>query len=153
MDIYLDLELVKLLVLVVLEFTEINNMDGFTPEFKILWDTEVKAHIKKCTPEFTILCTLPGLPEEMQKAALNKLQEKGYVDVMAQYFIGRMVGAVEHALADDRKDLGFIQSFSQIHGTLNDKDYWENFPNKETEEAKNLLKLRDYINRLAEMVR
>lgn len=127
-----------------------NNMTVFKPEFKTLWDTKVRAQVQKCSPEYERLMGLPeDLSEEDAKTLAEELLTK-YHDPYGQQFIGALVWAVEHALADDRKDLNFINSFFQIHGVLNDPGFWEAAfgEDPECEEAKNYALLKDYMNQL-----
>ena len=130
-------------------------MNGFPPEFATLWDAEVKPHIiNNCTPEYAALKNLPNLSEAEQKKEVQRIVDAGYHDFVGQLFIGDLVGAVEHALADDRIDLNFINSFYQVYGVLNDEDYWQhNYAgDPDGQETMNIAKLREYINQLARMI-
>jgi hypothetical protein len=129
-------------------------MSQFKKEFSVLWDTEVKKQIQKCTPEYETLRKMDNVSEADAKILYEEIQAKGYHDVYGQYVIGNLIWVVEHALADDRLDLNFISTFSQIRGTLNDDEYWGNVFGVEIEcdEAKELMKLRDYINLLGDMI-
>jgi hypothetical protein len=126
------------------------SMSGFKSEFKVLWDTKVKAQVEKCSPEYERLMTLPkNLSEEAAKALAEELTAK-YHDPYGQQFIGALVWAVEHALADDRKDLNFLNSFFQIHGVLNNEGFWQAAfgDDLECEEALNYKALKEYMNQL-----
>ncbi|MDD2299472.1 MAG: hypothetical protein PHN69_04450 [Candidatus Pacebacteria bacterium] len=130
-------------------------MTRFSQEFKTLWDTEVKPHIiNNCIPEYAALKSLPQLSSEDQKKEVNRIASMGYHDFIGQLFIGDLVWTVEHALADDRIDLNFTNSFYQVYGVLNDDDYWQhNYAgDPDGQETKNIAKLRDYINKLAGMI-
>jgi len=129
-------------------------MSQFKKEFSALWDTEVKEQIQKCTPEYETLRKMDNVSEADAKILYKEIQAKGYHDVYGQYVIGNLIWAVEHALADDRLDLNFITTFCQVRETLNNDEYWENVfgTEIECEEAKELMKLRDYINRLGDMI-
>lgn len=130
-------------------------MDGFPSEFATLWDAEVKPHImNNCTPEYAALKNLPNLSKEAQKKEVQRIVDAGYHDFVGQLFIGDMVRAVEHALADDRMDLNFINCFWQVYGVLNDEEYWQHnyADDPDGQETQNIAKLKDYINQLAKMI-
>ncbi|MFA7170952.1 MAG: hypothetical protein WC180_03090 [Candidatus Paceibacterota bacterium] len=130
-------------------------MNEFPPEFVTLWDTEVKSHImNNCIPEYAALKNLSNISKEAQKKEVQRIADVGYHDFVGQLFIGNMVGAVEHALADGRTDLNFINCFWQVHGVLNDEKYWQHnyAEDPDGQETQNIAKLKDYINRLAEMI-
>jgi len=131
-------------------------MTDFSDKFKVLWDTKVKAQIEKCTPHYKTVSDMErGLySTEEAKKLLQEIRSSGYKDTYGQYAIGSLVWAVEHALADGRPDLNFIQNFYMVHGCLNDEGYWTNVHNNDfsTEEAKNLIVLRDMINELHDLL-
>lgn len=131
-------------------------MTGFSDEFRELWDTKVKAQIAKCTPECETIANIQRGFYTVEEATrlLREIKAKGYKDVYGQFCIGELIWVVEHALADDRQDLNFIQHFYQVHGCLNDEGYWTNVHKNDltTEESKNLLILRDLINEMYKLL-
>lgn len=131
-------------------------MDGFSDKFKELWQNKVWQQIKICTPEYANIRKLESgrLSTEEKDKLIAEIREKDYKDIEGQYYIGELVCVVEHALADNRKNLNFVQHMMQVHGCLNDDSYWTNvFENDfSSNEAKELLKLKGLINELYKLI-
>lgn len=124
----------------------------FEKEFINLWDTKVKQQVMKCSPEYINIRMLESedISKEEKQKLVKEMNSKGYKDLLAQFYIGNLVWAVEHALADNREDLNFLNSFMQVRDCLNSESYWQNVfkGDEESEEAKNLKELAQMMNEL-----
>lgn len=128
------------------------------------WDKEVKVVAERC-----VVGSKPGLMPEIIGLMIKREDEftpedgvrfeelsRGRVDVVSMFFIGRMVWAVEHDLADGRDVGGGMMRVAEVHATLSDPEYWAHVwrdrdKDMGIEEALNLKSLRERLGVLLEM--
>lgn len=129
---------------------------GFNKEFIEMWDTKVKEKAKECSKGYDLLCKLQydNLSEDEKNKIVEQIKEKNIQDINAVWYIGKLIWAVEHALADDRTDLNFINSTYQVKSCLNSESYWENVWKNDfsSEEAKNLKELGSLMEDLMSLI-
>ena len=122
-------------------------MTKFKSKFKDMWYSSVRDQLIKCSPEYKNICEFDKLPEEEKLKESSRLIEKGFEDLEAQFYIGKLLLAGNHALCHDKPDLNFVACFIQVKDTLNDPSYWEIMFNNDfsSEEAQELKKLTEML--------
>jgi hypothetical protein len=137
------------------------------------WDKEVKVVAERCVvgsmlaeikseDDFGLMPEIIGLmiksEDELTPEDGVRFEElsMGRVDAVSMFFIGRMVWAVEHDLADGRDVGGGMVRVSEVHATLSDPEYWAHVwrdrgKDMGIEEALNLKSLRERLGVLLEM--
>ena len=121
------------------------------PEFEDYWDMEVKPLALKCCEKAGLISQLEKATTDAEKEAIrNEMVSAGIKDWHTLWYIRQMMIYVEHDLADNRPP--GIRMF-QVHGCLNDEDYYRNvFQGQENEEAKNYRELGRKLNRALDLL-
>jgi len=122
-------------------------------KFTMFWDTKVKPQAIICAKGYNLMCKIEreDIPEyDENNETLKELREMNIQDLTATWYIGQMIGSVEHDLADGRKGLGLLNSVMQVNETLSSKSYWVNVWENDftSEEAQRLNKLGELMNEL-----
>lgn len=128
----------------------------FSNKFKSKWDNEVKKQAKICSKGYDLLCKLEydNLSESEKVEISEEFNKLNVQDYNAVWYVGKLIWAVEHALADDRTDLNFINSTAQVNGCLNSESYWENVWKNDfsSEEASNLKLMGEMMKELMKLI-
>lgn len=120
-------------------------------EFENIWDNEVKQLFSNCINSDLvglIYKANDGTITEKEKLKLVEFKRE-YTDILAVFHISQTGWKIEHSLADGREYAAEIAAY-ELYSVISDDQYWYDiFKDKmETEQAKNILKLRDGLEKL-----
>ncbi|MFA5394936.1 MAG: hypothetical protein WC346_02845 [Methanogenium sp.] len=124
------------------------------PEFIDIWQSKLKTQIIKCSPEAATLIDIENnngeLSEDIIVSLVDKIESKGYVDLIAQYYIAQLGAAMAHSIGHGYVTLNFLQYYISVRDCLNNSGYWIDVFNNDltSNEAKELILLRDILNEL-----
>jgi hypothetical protein len=128
-------------------------MKELSENFISYYKTNVKKLALLCSHDFKIMYEIEHNPEKYNEESPEVLKIKTLIDPNAVWYIGLMVGDIEHSLLQG-KNLNLINSVSQVRGCLNSESYWTNVWKNDisTEEAKNLKKLASVMIDLTKLL-